>query len=545
MGRLQDKQYTPTFPRKSKDASEPDAKSESDKLQAAFCPPLDPSLIEAIWNDSFDYQNSFAILSELAKEADVVLDKELEESTYPPETSQSVTSSTLSSQQQNDDDEMSPNVEFLLTCFPGYERSNLTRVLKAQGDDVEKTTDVLLNTIFLESESTDDSKSNSSDDIDTEITKKKLTKKKNSRRTKNLLWTSGSLPTATMNRQTDEENDYERRSELAMVPFNYWHQYDYQIEKIQKVFPKIPKARILGCVQRFKGNLIATVRDIAAKEPTMKPALELCGWQAVRDLEQVEKDISAVMVDRTPDIIHSVSVGVVIVSDGQWSVEKMVQEAIEFLLTYDRQQELLAERLKKMVLTTERIAPVEKDMPVIPEYLLIDNRNNYIDDDPEECRTIAMSLIMERNELFRKAAAAYQRAKNKGPGEGGVAFFYSDEARQYDTKAKDWNMRAARALVRQQRLHQNDDHLLDLHGLTVAEAHVLLKEGVTQWWSRSQMQSSRRQVEPLKVITGIGKHSLHGQSKLLPSVLKWLKREGWLIETANPGCILVKGVIKK
>ncbi|KAG0180806.1 hypothetical protein DFQ28_000708 [Apophysomyces sp. BC1034] len=502
MGRLQDKQYTPTFPRKSKDASEPDAKSESDKLQAAFCPPLDPSLIEAIWNDSFDYQNSFAILSELAKEADVVLDKELEESTYPPETSQSVTSSTLSSQQQNDDDEMSPNVEFLLTCFPGYERSNLTRVLKAQGDDVEKTTDVLLNTIFLESET-------------------------------------------TMNRQTDEENDYERRSELAMVPFNYWHQYDYQIEKIQKVFPKIPKARILGCVQRFKGNLIATVRDIAAKEPTMKPALELCGWQAVRDLEQVEKDISAVMVDRTPDIIHSVSVGVVIVSDGQWSVEKMVQEAIEFLLTYDRQQELLAERLKKMVLTTERIAPVEKDMPVIPEYLLIDNRNNYIDDDPEECRTIAMSLIMERNELFRKAAAAYQRAKNKGPGEGGVAFFYSDEARQYDTKAKDWNMRAARALVRQQRLHQNDDHLLDLHGLTVAEAHVLLKEGVTQWWSRSQMQSSRRQVEPLKVITGIGKHSLHGQSKLLPSVLKWLKREGWLIETANPGCILVKGVIKK
>lgn len=39
------------------------------------------------------------------------------------------------------------------------------------------------------------------------------------------------------------------------------------------------------------------------------------------------------------------------------------------------------------------------------------------------------------------------------------------------------------------RLQQNDDHLLDLHGLTVAEAQVLIKEGVNQWWSRSITQS--------------------------------------------------------
>jgi hypothetical protein len=47
------------------------------------------------------------------------------------------------------------------------------------------------------------------------------------------------------------------------------------------------------------------------------------------------------------------------------------------------------------------------------------------------------------------------------------------------------------AFVYTLRIKQNDDHLIDLHGLTVAEAQVLIKEAVTQWWSRSQMQSCK------------------------------------------------------
>ncbi|KAF7732501.1 hypothetical protein EC973_003247 [Apophysomyces ossiformis] len=514
MGRLQDKQYAPTFQKKSKETADTETELEKEKLQAAFCPPIDSSLIEAIWNDTSDYQTSFAILSELAKEASAALDKELEDSNNVLSTSYSATSSSLSFQSQNEDEESDPSIEFLLTCFPGYERSELTRILKTQGDDVEKTTDLLLNTIFLENEHVDEPYRN-----DLNEKKKKRSAKKKNRNAKTVIWSSGALPIGTGSKQTEEENDAQEFNELAVIPFNYWHQYDHQVDKVQKVFPKMAKTRIIGSIQRFKGNIIATIRDLALKEPAMKATVEFCGWQAVRDLEAVQNGIAAVAVDRTPEVIHSVAVGVIVESNSQWPVEKMVQQAIEFLLTYDRQQELLAERLEKMLLATEQAFAAQKDIPVIPEYLLIDNRDQYKDDDPEECRAIAMSLIMERNELFRKAAAAYQRSKNKGPGEGGVAFFYSDE--------------------------HNDDHLLDLHGLTVAEARVLLKEGITQWWSRSQMQSARRQVKPLKVITGIGKHSPHGQSRLLPSVLQWLKKDGWLIEAVNPGSILVKGLAKK
>lgn len=56
---------------------------------------------------------------------------------------------------------------------------------------------------------------------------------------------------------------------------------------------------------------------------------------------------------------------------------------------------------------------------------------------------------------------------------------------------------------------------------------------------------ARRQFQPLKIITGIGKHSQGGESKLLPATTKWLKKEGWLFEMTHPGCIYVKGVVNK
>ena len=101
---------------------------------------------------------------------------------------------------------------------------------------------------------------------------------------------------------------------------------------------------------------------------------------------------------------------------------------------------------------------------------------------------MALELLLERNEFFRKAAASYQRSKNKTEGEGGVAFYYAEEARKLDAKARELNMRAAKAFVHKKQMQQNDEYLLDLHGLTVAEAQVIIQEAVTQWWSRSQIQ---------------------------------------------------------
>ncbi|KAI8334163.1 hypothetical protein EDC96DRAFT_525509 [Choanephora cucurbitarum] len=570
MGRLQDNQYN--APRNSKSQKQKktqntqqikqDRARDEAKLQATFCPPLDPSLIQAIWNDSFNYDQSFEVLTALAKEADQTLDQQ--ELSLDNLDLEDTTTTTSSSDQSEDD-----NIEFLLTCFPTISLPDLIDALKTAENDVEKATDVLLNREFISQKEHDESLMAEQEHNRDALYRGKPNQKAYRTKKKNPtqpIWSSGQLPTVKstqgntsnpgafstnmrkiMEQQQNEEDEDILRGELASVPFNFWHQYDSTVKLLQHYFPQLSEMVIAGAVQHCRGNMIASVKSLMEKHPQEKPEHQL-KWSAIKELDHVKQELEAIMVDRSAQDIARVALGVIIQSEGQnRSLDQLVQTGVEHFLSFDVNQLALEARLKKMAAESEHIRAQQKkkEMPVIPEYLLINNQQNYQEDDPEECRDMAMQLILERNELFRKAAAAYRAAKNKGPGEGGIAFFYSDEARQLDTQAKDWNMRAARATVRRQRLRQNDDHLLDLHGLTVAEAQVLVSEGVTQWYSRSQMQSARLQFRPLKIVTGVGKHSKYGESKLLPTTLKILRQGDWQYDMPHPGCIYVKGVKKK
>ncbi|CAO3652599.1 unnamed protein product [Cunninghamella echinulata] len=556
MGRLQDNQYT-TF-KKSKKLDKNDLEKNRKLLHQQFCPPLDPSLIEAIWADSFNYKQSYTILKELAQETDNTLDAELEysqsqfekfdlntndndldideqedanslngstdynndynlndsynkndhESIKTTSTSRSgntASTPTTQSTTSYDNSEQHDDVEFLSTCFPTLDHQQLINILRSHNNDVEKTTDVLLNTAFLD---TDEGAALTSlvddDDILFYGTKKKnklpKDKKKsnnnNNKKGKQVLWTSRHTDHQQQRQlqQYDTNYDYESSS-WATIPFNYWHQYDDTVGQIHQVFPTIPKFIIHGCVQRCKGNIIASVISVMSKHPGTQPILY---WQLASNLDQVEQGIKVVLIDRTPEEIKRIAIGVVINSASKHDVNQMVKQGVNFALTFEKEQKELANRIELMKNRinhnnnnnnqTSSSSNSNNDMPVIPSYLLMDNRQSYTDDDPELCRMVAMDLILNRNELFQKAADSYRQARNKKTGEQGIAFFYSDEARQLDMKAKEWNMRAARAYIREKRLVQDDDHLIDLHGLTVQEAQVLVKEGLTQWWSRSQIQ---------------------------------------------------------
>jgi ribosomal protein L39E len=93
---------------------------------------------------------------------------------------------------------------------------------------------------------------------------------------------------------------------------------------------------------------------------------------------------------------------------------------------------LANERLAAKIKT----AQAAKEIRAVPEYLLIDNTDQYVDDNPDECRDIAFDLILQRNEAYRKAATAYRRARGKANGEGGIAFFYSDEVKAVSVLSK-------------------------------------------------------------------------------------------------------------
>ena len=82
---------------------------------------------------------------------------------------------------------------------------------------------------------------------------------------------------------------------------------------------------------------------------------------------------------------------------------------------------------------------------------------------------------------------------------------------------------------------------MDLHGLTIAEAQTVVREAVTQWFSRSTMQASRVAAKPLKIICGVGSHSKDRIARLYPTIMNLLMKDGWRCEAEN-GVILVKGV---
>lgn len=169
MGILQDHQYA-SF-NKIKENKNKNVKiwekeeTDEERLQAVFCPPLDSSLITAIWNDTYNYDASAEILSALAEEANQALDQqEKEEQKYVDEScSTSITTTTES------EDE---NFTFLLNCFPSLSIDDLKNALQSQDHDVEKATDLLLNREFLNQDVDDD------DNNRTRSTKKKKKKKK-------------------------------------------------------------------------------------------------------------------------------------------------------------------------------------------------------------------------------------------------------------------------------------------------------------------------------------------------------------------------------
>ncbi|KAI9481557.1 MAG: hypothetical protein EXX96DRAFT_618487 [Benjaminiella poitrasii] len=570
MGRLEDNQYVPfqqSVKKKKKEIHvKQDRNKDEAKLQAIFCPPLDPSLIQAIWNDTYDYNASFEVLTALAKEANETLDQQgiissMDQLELGESSVASVTTATTETTESEDE-----NVNFLMTCFPTLPAEDLIDVLQSQGNDVEKATDLLLNRDYIQQNG-----SNEGFTVDGIKAKQNHKKKKKKESTeKKKVWSSGQLPTIgathghtanpgaiSKNMRTMREKEEEMQSSddywydgIASVPFNVWHQYDDRINRLETYFKKIPRAEISAYVQHCRGNVIASVKKIMEKYPDEKPQ-HVFAWVNMKEWLLVKDELKNIMVDRTADDTSRVALGVIIEeliqeNSKKKTIEQLVQTGIEYFLTFDISQLDLEARLKKMAKETDMIRAKAKkeDIPVVPDYLLINNEGSYEEDDPDECRNIAMELIIERNELFRKAATAYRQARNKGSGEGGIAFYYSDTARQIDSKARDWNMRAARATVRGHRLRQKDDHLLDLHGLTVAEAQAVVKEGVNQWFSRSQVQSARREFKPLKIVTGAGKHSQYGEAKLLPTTLKILKKEGWSYDMPHPGCIYVRGIRK-
>lgn len=155
---------------------------------------------------------------------------------------------------------------------------------------------------------------------------------------------------------------------------------------------------------------------------------------------------------------------------------------------------------------------------------------------------LAASNLAARNHLYAKAAASAKKA-NSTNNMGGVAAYYSNEARKHDKLARAFNASAADALVES----QSNKYQLDLHGVSVKDAVRISRERVTAWWSylgETRSTGNFGEGSVFRIITGVGNHSEGGRGKIGPAVGKMLFREGWKVEHGS-GRLVVVGVMKK
>ncbi|GAA5990172.1 hypothetical protein JCM10908_005857 [Rhodotorula pacifica] len=139
----------------------------------------------------------------------------------------------------------------------------------------------------------------------------------------------------------------------------------------------------------------------------------------------------------------------------------------------------------------------------------------------EDCASLALEYLVKRNEAFRTAARSFQRG---GQGERGAAGYWAEKGREYDRERRKWEERAARAAVGERRHKTQDPYTIDLHGLTLAHALTIVDETCNSWWSANR---DSEHVPPLRIITGVGRHSRNNAPILAPAVTKHLDRHGW------------------
>ncbi|KAG0024641.1 hypothetical protein BGZ81_007632 [Podila clonocystis] len=461
-------------------------------------------------------------------------------------------------------------IEFLKSCFPDQEHSDeyLAQVLKDSQHDLEVAVDLILSRMFLENEQIETSSSgsgslysansqataattesnNTTSSLDDAFFQgmDKGGKKKSKHST---AW--GPVYNPAVNIFGDSHNDplmnvITNQDEFLIPESNEWATFEHQVSILMNIFSNVPRKVIVSEYHSNGTNLFRTQGRHRQSEFDVQLAqlMEMFPNHTPVGLKKVliyngnnfHDAMNAVLA---ADFAQTEALAT---QPKKYAHMIPLQADVRFL---DKTTALpstggMSSRLRSLPSTHN---PFPSGTRMFPNTILdASNADLYNDeDDPFWCRQRAHETLDQRNELFRKAARAYKDARNKGVGMGGIAAFYADEGKKLDAQGKQWHMRAARAVVQQHRLENNDPNLVDLHGLTIAEAQTVVKEAVTQWFSRATMRANRIAAKPLKIICGVGSHSKDRIARLYPTILNLLMKDGWRVE-ADQGVILVKGV---
>ncbi|KAK4507676.1 hypothetical protein PRZ48_001411 [Zasmidium cellare] len=157
----------------------------------------------------------------------------------------------------------------------------------------------------------------------------------------------------------------------------------------------------------------------------------------------------------------------------------------------------------------------------------------------------AAAYSAARSTALSQAYAAHRKAKSDRL-MGGAAAYYSQVGRDYAMLSNQATASAADDLAHA----QSSSSQLDLHGIDVLNAVRIAKQKVEQWWealgesrANGRVGAQERQAG-YTIVVGLGRHSEGGKGKLGPAVNKALREDGWKVEQSG-AVLVVKGKTRK
>ncbi|KAJ2736283.1 hypothetical protein IW152_000843 [Coemansia sp. BCRC 34962] len=443
-------------------------------------------------------------------------------------------------------------VDFLRTCFPecgtDYLRAEINRMYGAgrsnanlQVDPVEAI-DMISNALYNDMEAVDNQQYR-------QLTRVPPPASKAADATLASIETQYTVPGCKPSREWKKPNRPKRRPvSAAPTPTNVWHTIDAELNSLCQMFPMLSTGAVRSTYHAHTANVSQTVVALTSlveqaerqKQRTSSDVLKKLKSPVDHSEKRLHETVAALRVMFPSHSDEELAQAAAESSDADAAAERLLQAPASPVEDYPAMSKTRktnwrrADLLNHSIAVSPSITMVERDPAErLPLSALARDAREWVGShtvDAAYCRERAAALFAERNELYSKAAHAYSRRSAKGA-HSGTALYYSSEGHKCDASARVWRMRAAQAAVAAMR--RNDSNLVDLHGLTRMEALAVVQDELVAWHGRDRSR-------PLRIVTGLGSHSVDGRARLHPAVIRVLRDAGWRF-SENPGYIEVLG----
>ncbi|KAK2761738.1 hypothetical protein FQN54_001566 [Arachnomyces sp. PD_36] len=413
-------------------------------------------------------------------------------------------------------------ITYLKEMFSSVDHYTITHTLRKCGEDVDRSMDVLLNIAFFENQNGEDKDEKVSIPRGVEgFTASSSNAGRGRRKGKNKRNTSQQQRLRPLNSSRSSSQSDGVGSE------NKWEKGKKDVDYICSRTSL--SAKVVSSTYHLNGaSLPATIHSFASSEAEKVSDDMLAQPVMVTQIAELSQDFNTIPPTKLA--------GLLILSRNSISAAKELAEVM----------------VSNPVLLSPNIVPANTrpnpqaiDTPIrrTPNSISTPTPTRSRTMDYSTARNIADSHMLAGQSAFTKASAAYRRGKSDHL-MGGAAGYYSALGREHLETAKRESAMAADILVNS----QSTSRQLDLHGVSVQDAVRIASAKVSEWWeslgdSKYVLGGANTAREGYHIITGVGRHSRDGTSRLGPAVARMLAREGWKVEVGR-GNLSVTGLAR-